>query len=412
MKAFYLKILLSLGFVIFVTCLYSICKANDNKFDYKNIESKLAETIDWIYREDYQSADSVAQAIITQSPESPAGYFIRAVISMKKGYLLKNYEDFNDTTILWLKRAIDKSKKQVKKNSNDANAYFFAGGAYGYEGAIYARQKKWIKTGMSALRGIRYLETAMALDSTMYDIYFGSGLYHVVAGNQKGIVRFIQKLLPIPTGDAKLGFEHLNIAVDKGNFTNLAAIETMAFAHIHYSKKFGVAIKLLNSLLDRYPTSIEFYNMLVNARFYQALNYNENEWQKLKKDLFAVRNFIKDRKIDLYPWYLHKFDFMEAYIHFTEKNYTKAQLQFEGYIEQYPRKNKSYLTSLSYLMIGKIHDLQGNRKAAVAAYKKVKKHETFGNEKKLADLFIKSPYKGETFHTQSRGVLTDIPDRP
>ena len=174
--------------LLFSVIQYSNSFANDKKHEFDQIQLKLSETIDWIYREDYVTADSVSQSIIDQYPESPSGYFMMAVISMKKGFYLKNYEEYNDTTMMWLKQAIDKSKKQIKIYSHDANPYFFAGGAYGYEGAIYARQKKWIKTGLSALRGIRYLETALAMDSTLYDIYFGSGLYHVVAGNQKGIV--------------------------------------------------------------------------------------------------------------------------------------------------------------------------------------------------------------------------------
>ena len=412
MKSGYLKILFVFIYLLIGFNAFIYGTANEKKIEWDQIDLKLSETIDWLYREEYASADSVSQILIDRYPDSPAGYFIRAVISMKKGFYLKNYSDYNDTTKMWLKEAISRSRKQIKTYPRDARAHFFAGGAYGYEGAIYAREKKWIKTGLAALRGIRYLEKALVLDSTLYDIYFGSGLYHVVAGNQTGIVRFIQRLLPIPAGDAKLGYEHLNIAVEKGKFTQLVAIETIAFAHIHYSKQYRKAIDILTSLLEKYPTSLEFYTMRTNSRFYYALNHNQSEWQNLKSDLDTVRAFIKAKELDFYPWWLNKFNFMEGYFHFTEKNYTRAMLLLEDYCEQYPKKNGSYLTALAYLTLGKIYDLQNKRMAAISAYKKVRKFEKMGNEKKLAERFIETPYQGETYRTRFIGAFTDLPNRP
>ncbi len=385
---------------------------SDTDAEIAAVESKLAEVIEWIYRENYAGADSVARILISEYPDNPAGYFIQSVITIKKGFYLKDYENYYDSALGWLKQAIIYANKRIKKNPRDAYAFFFGGGAHGYESAIHARRKKWIKTGYSALQGIRHLEKAMELDSTNYDVYFGSGLYHVFAGNQKGIVRFVQKILPIPTGDPELGMKHLDIAVEKGHFTGLAAISTKAFVYIHYEGKYHQAIDLLNSILERYPDNLEFLTMLTNAHFYQALRRSSSDLLDLQKNLENTRRLIKERKLQFFPWWLDKFDFMEGYIHFKQGNYTRAKLLLEQYCDSYSKKGSSYLTALGLLTLGKIADIEGKRDEAIKAYKRVRKYEIMGNEKQLAERFLKTPYQAENYQSRFRGGYTRIPERP
>ena len=399
--------------LIFTVGSNSILSTNDDPPDFlPAIDKQLSLTIDYIFQEDYKKADSICISIITQYPDHPAGYFMKGIMYWRKAYFLNNYNTYNDTTLKWLKQAIKIAKASIKKNPNDPIAHFFAGGAQGYEGSVYARRKSWIKTGRAAYSGIRSLEKSMQLDSSNYDGYYGSGLYHVLASHQPGVIKLIQWLLPIPAGDSDLGINHLQIAIEKGKFTNLAAKAALALAYTYYEEKFEDAVDLLTPLVVQYPRNLDFLSTLINAYFYRELTIPTGEWSTLKVYIDQIRMVVEEQFPDFQTWWLTKFEFMEGYMSYMTGDFSTAKRILTRYCQNYPKKGGSYLSALGYLTLGKIADLQGNRKEAIEYFKKVSKFENIGNEKELAKKFISSPFRGEEFEIPFSGNYVDLPDRP
>jgi tetratricopeptide (TPR) repeat protein len=376
------------------------------------IDKPLSQTIEYIFIEDYASADSVCKSIIQKYPEHPAGYFMQGIKHWRKSYFLNNYNDYNDSTLFWLKKAVKIAKNRIEDNSEDPLAYFFAGGAYGYEGSVYARRKSWISTGRAAYRGIRSLEKSMQLDSNLYDIYYGSGLYHVLASHQPGVVKWIQKILPIPEGDSNLGVSYLQLAIEKGQFTSLAAKAALALAFVYYENRYQEAIELLDPLVETYPENLDFLTSMINAHFYRELSDPVNDWDSLLKYVNQIRSVVKKKDLDFQRWWLDKFDFIEAYANYIQGDYLQAETMLTKYCNKYSKKGKSYLAGLGFLTLGKLADLNGNREQAIKFYKKVKKLENMGNEKQLAKLFIETPFQKESETTRFLGTYVDLPDRP
>jgi len=405
----HLAILLSLLFLLF---LQNPGFTRERSRSQTVIEDELAEAIELIFQENYSQADSVCTALIDQFPRHPAGYFMKGVLFWKQGYYMKNYDQYNKTALKWLGRAVKIAKKNIKENPNDASAYFFGGGAYGYQGSVYARRKSWLKTGYAAFRGIRYLEKAMALDSTLYDIYYGSGLYHVLASHQPGVVKWIQKLLPIPNGDEKLGIRYLKIAAEKGKFTNLAALAALAMAYVYYDERYDDAIALLEPLVRRYPRNLDFGTALINAYFYKGLTDGSINWDRLLALVQHVENYVRAQNYQLDPWWSDKLEFITGYSLYMKGQFALAAPLLKDYCDKYSKKGASYLTGLGYLTLGKMADIAGNRQLAINFYKKVQKYEAMGNEKELAAQLLLVPFRGEKPLVRFVGAYAELPDRP
>ncbi len=376
------------------------------------IDTQLSQTIDYIFQEDYSKADSICASIIAEYPDHPAGYFMKGILHWRKGYFLNDYNKYNDTTLDWLKKSLKIAKSNIKNNPDDPVAYFYAGGAYGYQGSVFARRKSWIKTGRAAYNGIRSLEKSMKLDSNLFDVYYGSGLYHVLASHQPGVIKWIQKLLPIPAADSDLGINHLQIAIEKGKFTSLAAQSALALAYVYYEDKYCDAVDLLTPLIEQYPQNLDFLTTMTNAYFYRQLTTPTTEWEPLRGSINQTRKVVTDQNLDFQEWWLTKFDFMEGYMDYMTGDLSSAKKILTKYCQHYPKKGGSYLSGLGYLTLGKIADLQGNREEAIINYKKVSKFEDIGNEKKLAKKFINSPFRGEDSEIPFSGNYVDLPDRP
>ncbi len=386
-------------------------EAGHNPF-LASANQQLAQTIEYIFQENYPAADSVCSEIISDYPQHPAGYFMKGILHWKQGYFLNRYNEYNDSTLIWFSQAIDIADRGMKTTPGDASIYFFAGGAYGYQGSVYARRKSWLKTGMAAYHGIRLLEKSMAMDSSLYDIYYGSGLYHVLASHQPGIIRWLQRLLPIPAGDAKLGLQYLQLAVNKGEFTSLAAVSALGLAYVYYENEYEKAIELLSPLVARYPRNLDFMTNLINAYFYREMTRPTNDWQPVLKLIDQARQEVRTRNIDIQTWWLDKFDFIEGYSDYMNGELDSAARILGAYCNKYPQKGDSYLTALGYLTLGKIADRQSNRKEAIAYYKKVSGLEQMGNEKQLAEKYLQNPFQNETNSNPFNGAFADIQDRP
>lgn len=412
-KRFFSLVVKSSLIVIFILAANSVFLKADKYPDFLPIiDKQLSQTINYIFQEDYIRADSICVSIIAEYPDHPAGYFMKGILHWRKGYFLNNYNKYNDITLEWLKKSLKIAKSNIKDNPDDPVAYFFAGGAYGYQGSVFARRKSWIKTGRAAYNGIRSLEKSMKLDSSLYDVYYGSGLYHVLASHQPGVIKWIQKLLPIPAGDSDLGINHLQIAIEKGKFTNLAAQSALALAYVSYENKYNDAVDLLIPLIEQYPQNLDFLTTIINAYFYRELTDPTTEWEPLRESLNQTRKAVIDQNLDFQQWWRTKFDFMEGYMDYMAGDLVNAKKILTKYVQTYPKKGGSYLSGLGYLTLGKIADLQGSRELAIIYYKKVAKLEDIGNEKKLAKKFIKSPFIGEDSEIPFTGHYVDLPDRP
>lgn len=376
------------------------------------IENELAQAIEYIFQEDYAKADSVSSALVNRFPQHPAGYFMKGILEWKRGYYLEDFNKYNKKTLKWLKKAVDVAKKNIKKNPNDASAYFFGGGAYGYQGSVYARKKSWLKTGYAAFRGIRYLEKAIELDSTLYDVYYGSGLYHVLASHQAGVVKWIQKLLPIPSGDEQLGIRYLQLAAEKGHFTNLAALAALAMAYVYYEERYDEAIALLEPLVHRYPKNLDFSTSLINAYFYKGLTEGATDWNRLLELVHYTESYVRSRNYQLDHWWRDKLEFIAGYSFYMKGQFELAEPLLREYCTKHSKKGDSYLTGLGYLTLGKMADLRGNRQLAITFYKKVQKYEAMGNEKAIAAQLIAAPFHGEKPLIRFVGAYAELPDRP
>jgi tetratricopeptide (TPR) repeat protein len=374
-------------------------------------DSLIVSGMELIFHEYYDKADSLFNTVVERKPDHPIGHFFKGLVTWRRSYIIKDYKSFDKAIKAHFSMAIKKADKVLKKDESNAEAFFYKGGAYGFIGTIHVRNKSWIKAGIAAYKGIRALQKSWEIDPRMYDIYYGLGLYHCAAGNAPGIVRFVQKIIPIPEGDSELGLQYLEIALKMGTYTKTAAEAFLGSAYIYYEERYQDAIDILEPLVKKYPRCFDFWTSLANAYFYQGLTESRGNWTRLIETVEFTQKMRKERGIEMLPWWENKLLFMEGYARYSMGEYEKASSILSDYSKIYPDKGDSYLTSLGELTLGKIADLSGNREQAVEHYSRSLQLEHFGNLEKLAKHYIKEPFTGETIEHRFIGMKVDLPGR-
>ena len=195
-------------------------------------------------------ADAVAafEALIDAHPNHPMGYFGVAATyqTIMRNYRVNVHEAEYDSV---LNRSIEIGMRAVKTNRKDAPAWFYLGGAYGFRGLYKVRKRDWLGAFSDGLKGLRALERALDIDPTLYDAYYGLGLYHYWRSAKA-------KVLGIPVlfaRDKERGIQEIWKAIRLGRYSEVSgkyALVATYYDNGEYEKAWDVN----QELFERFPT--------------------------------------------------------------------------------------------------------------------------------------------------------------
>lgn len=369
----------------------------------------ILRCIDVLLHEKFNQSLLLIDSLIKKYPNDPAPLFIKGMIYWRQSYNMQKNKQFDQFCQKYWTQSISLSEKLIKSNTRDGYAYFFKGGACGYLGNLFIRQNSYVKAGLNAIKGINNLEDSFELDSIYWDYYYGNGLYHVAAANSSSIVRFLQKLLPMPSGDENLGVSHLRLASDKGNFTPLLAKAILAFTYTYYRVNYDSAFYYAEPLIEKYPENTDFMVLLLNLYFHQGLKTGTTDWQSALATLNQLDSQMIKRSEHLENWYQEKYSFFKGYTQFKLGQYLESEDQLREFIS---RQKKNPYEGVAWLTLGVIEDLRNNRAKAIQAYKKAQNCKEIGNLTKLARQFQSKAYQAGNGQEFFRGLEYKLPENP
>ena len=152
-----------------------------------------------------------------------------------------------------VERAIRTAEEWTERAPQEAEAWFYLGGAYGArvqwrvlrgEKISAARDGKQIKEAM---------EQAVALEPGLDDAYFGLGMYKYYADVAPAAARFLRFLFLLPGGDRKEGLREMLRARSRGRLVQGEADYQLHVIYLWYERQTERAIELLRALQAHYP---------------------------------------------------------------------------------------------------------------------------------------------------------------
>jgi len=371
-------------------------------------DSLLLTSVDAMMHERFQEAETLMEQFVRKYPEDPVPVFFRGVLYWRQGSYMSGRRAFDAKSNDYWKKCIEICDSNLEEDADDSYSLFFKGGALGLIGTNKVMRKKYVRAGINAYKGIRNLQRAFELDPGYWDIYYGMGLYHVVAANTPGVVKFIQKILPIPTGDQDLGIEYLKISNEKGYFAPYMANSLLGFCFIYYDTNYDSAYFYLDDELSEYPENVSTIILALNLHAHESFNTGETDWTKFLHRIEMLENRVNQRKQRLKDYYWQKFRFFKGYCYFRLERYEEASLILNRFVLDY---SDNELCGIAYLILGGIADLSWQRVHALTYYDKAAQYRNHGNLEHVLTQFNERPYSGESdiFY---RGQYFDVPDRP
>lgn len=301
-------------------------------------------------------------------------------------------ESYDDVFITKLDDVINQCDQILKKDPDNENALFFKGGAIGFRGRLRTFRDSWLKAADDGRMALPIVEKAGKLDPGNIDVKLGFGIYNYFAAvipDENPLIRPL--MIFFPPGNKKKGIEELTDVALNGRYAKYEARYFLMTLYYNYEKDPADADKWGKMLVKDFPDNpvFERWEGRISARlgdYFKSAAIFQDVWNKGIKDMTGFNTAGTKREASYYIAYQYhligKLDSSQYYFN-----------QCVKYSEELDKKEPSGFIINSYLYLGMINDEWGNRKVAVAYYNKILDMKDFRNSHKLAEDYLKTPYK-------------------
>jgi tetratricopeptide (TPR) repeat protein len=163
-------------------------------------------------------------------------------------------------------RAIESASRWTNREPRSAEAWFYLAGSYAPLVQWRVLRGQRLSAAREGLKIKDALEKAIALDPTMFDAYFGIGLYHYYAAVAPAAVKALRWLLLLPGGDREQGLREILQARDRGAILRGEADYQLHLLYLWYERQPARAIDLLRGLDTRYPSNPLFLQRIADIQ--------------------------------------------------------------------------------------------------------------------------------------------------
>lgn len=260
-------------------------------------------------------------------------------------------------------RAIENSEAWVERAPDDAEAWFYLGGAYAARVQWRVLRDEKLAAARDGKRIKQAMERSVLLDPNLHDAYFGLGMYKYYADVAPTAAKILRFLLLLPGGDRHEGLREMLRARAGGRLLQGEADYQLHLIYLWYERQTVRALELLEGLRDRYPGNPLFpsqvaeiqdvyqHDITASLRSWRDLLQSAREQRVNAASLAEVQARLGiARQLDA----LHETD--ETIAQLTAVVALKPQAPYGSH-------------ALAYLRLGEAHDRLGARAEALAAYR-------------------------------------------
>lgn len=373
------------------------------------VEDPLVDQgFDHFYNLEYDEAIADFQRLIERHPGEPAGYnhLAQAILyreMLRAGALESELVSGNNPFLRRAKvnpspeerrefdeairRSMELSQARLKADSEDTQALYTLGVAYGLRANYnFLVRKVWRDALRDATNARRYHKKVTDLDPDYVDARLVQGVHEYVVGSLPWGWRILGFLVGY-RGSKEQGIRILRTVAEKGRINNLDA-KILLCAVYRREKKPQLAIPLIEELIHRFPRNYLLHFEL--AQMYSDLGEKTNALAALEK----VRALKRSGARGYAHLPLEKIYFAIGNIQFWYRDFEEALKNM--------RKATAHVEDLdlntgvlAWMRLGQLYDLKGQRELAVEAYRHAIAFAPESDAARESRRYLSRPYRRE-----------------
>ena len=350
------------------------------------VNEAVIQGINLIYNWEFDGAESLFKRLIKEDPEDPMGYFYLAMVSWSRLASGVWTDDMVEQYGRRIDQTIEVAKNAVKKNKNDCYAYFYLGGALGFEGRFKLMERKFLSSFFLAQDAIKALKTCQKLCPDNQDVLFGLGIFDYYTAKFSGVLKFLSYLL-IHRGDKEEGLRKLQSAANGAIYSSIEAKSLLLHIYLYMEvDQYEKALALAEELTERFPGNARF-------KFFEGVAYIRLNKVAEYED---VVNFFREKsrrlpsRNEAFIWGSRGL-YLESSYDLAHERPSEARSKLKTILSQVDPEYDPFMIAWPILKLGMCDDLEGKREKALDYYQEVKRLENGAGAQYLADKYLKKP---------------------
>lgn len=375
-------------------------------------EHRLNEGVGQLFSLDYENSRASFRKIIELEPEQPAGYLFESggiwwQSSMEFG-LFKDTPTLQGLFEADVSLALKKAETLLKstKSSDQAEAHFVLGMAYGTRGQWGLMRGHWLRACFDGRKAAKHLKKSVEIDPDFTDAYLGLGVYDYQAARLPGLMKMSAGLCGAH-GDQQKGLAQMRLAMEKGRYGSRQAAVFLLSIYITDLRDYARALAMAQRLRENFPGSPYF--IFLDSVLRHNLGDRDGS---LKEGRELFRHIHADPKLFGRKWMsllcgltgdkcLGKKDFAKARDWFQYAIESESLPRPETTLSEFadevardlgemPEDSAAWLT-FSHLFKGYSADALSRREEAILDYQWVLDHPDFADSHARAKTCLKAP---------------------
>jgi len=231
---------------------------------------------------DYDSADATWRAMREQFPGHPAP----DAMAVDTLFWRQMYDDSTDRYDADIERLADRAVAQgeeaLEEAPDDAALRLYTGKAFMQLGRLHGTRGRYYRAGTLGEKGRVHLEAAHALAPENVDARYQLGLYYYYASFVPGLVKWLDFLWFVPTGNGDEGLELLALVAERGDLERDNARFILSNIETYHLENPTRGLELLTKLHADYPT-----NTMIHFELLEAL-YMLGQYERARDEALAL----------------------------------------------------------------------------------------------------------------------------
>ena len=369
----------------------SLLAAETTPYSVRAFDPRVQHGIDLIYNLQFETADRYFEEIIAADPANPLGHFFLAMVTWWR--VLIDLEDRRHDEAFYqlLDRCIEVCDQRLSATPRDFDAVLFKAGAIGFRGRLRGNRGQYVRAASDGLKCVPLLQISRELEPDNKDILFGQGVYNYfieVIPQKYPVVRPITWLLP--KGKRETGLEQLRLVAAEGQYSGTEALYFLAQIHRLFERDRETSLQYLEQLHRRYLENSIFH------RFTARTLVEVGQWSR------GTALFEKViRRADAKHVGYHVFGQVEALYYVGQNEWLRRRYEEAiPLLERaarlatgQPRTSMRKYRTLCLLLLGKAHDVRGDREEALDRYAQVRALPNYGTSHDQAKTYFETPYR-------------------
>ena len=260
-------------------------------------------------------------------------------------------------------RAIRTTEDWTERAPDDAEAWFYLGGAYAARVQWRVLREERVAAARDGKRIKQALERSIELSPGLEDAYFGIGLYQYYADVAPAAAKVLRFFLMLPGGDKTEGLAQMLRARNGGRLLQGEADYQLHLIYLWYEHQPARALDLLRGLQKHYPGNPSFLALIADIQdtYLHDVTASLDSWR-------ALLELAREQRVNLSALAETQARLGAARQLEVLQQTDHAIELLEGVVSRRSQAPYSALAQ-AYLRLGEANDRLGSRAAAMAAYR-------------------------------------------